>query len=107
MTIRTDFGIYKGVYFKVGKYRADNSLAIQAWNDTDGPIATLTVCLNKSGMLENESFVDTNNCPWVVELIEKEKLGELVGFSRSGYCTYPLVKFDMEQIKKHEREVQA
>ena len=45
MTLKTTFGVYEGVYLRVGKYQADNSVAIEAWNQQDGPIATLTVCL--------------------------------------------------------------
>lgn len=45
MTLMTEFRVYENVYLKVGKYHADNSVAIQVWNRQNGPIATITVCL--------------------------------------------------------------
>lgn len=106
MTLRTTFGIYAGVYLQVGKYQADDSVAIQAWNRQDGCIATLTVCLCDRSLGEGEAYIDTNNCPWAVDFIEQEGLGKRTGRTgKSGYCTYPVVKFDMEKVK--EREVEA
>lgn len=106
MTLRTTFGIYEGVYLQVGKYVADNSVAIQAWNQQDGPIATITVCLCDDSLKEGEAYVDTNNCPWAVDFIEQGELGKRTGrVGRSGYCVYPVVKFDMEKVK--EKEVAA
>ena len=106
MTLRTTFGVYEVVYLQVGKYQADDSMAIQAWNQQDGPIATLTVCLCDRSLEEGEAYIDTNNCPWAVDFIEQEKLGKTTGRTgRSGYCTYPVVKFDMKKVK--EKEVAA
>lgn len=103
MTLRTTFGVYEGVYLQVGKYQADDSMAIQAWNQQDGPIATLTVCLCDRSLEEGEAYIDTNNCPWAVDFIEQEKLGKRTGRTgRSGYCTYPVVKFDMKKVKEKE-----
>ena len=79
MTLRTDFGVYEGVYLKVGRYQADNSVAIQVWNMMDGPIAALTVCLCDRSLKEGEAYVDTNNCPWAVSFIEQEGLGKRTG----------------------------
>lgn len=101
--IKTMFADYNDCYLSVNKYMADNSVAIQAWNEEDGPIATLTVCLDDKGLGENEAYVDTNNCPWVMDLIERNGLGEPTGDMRaSGYCIYPKVKFDMDEVMKHE-----
>lgn len=106
MKIETEFRTYEGVYLQVGKYVADNSVAIQAWNQQDGPIATITVCLCDDSLKEGEAYVDTNNCPWAVDFIEQEELGKRTGrVGRSGYCVYPVVKFDMEKVK--EKEVAA
>lgn len=40
MTIRTNYGIYEGVVLRVSKYMADESIAVMAENQQDGPIAT-------------------------------------------------------------------
>ena len=106
MTLRTTFGVYTDVYLQVGKYRADDSVAVQAWNRQDGCIATLTVCLCDRSLGEDEAYIDTNNCPWAVDFIEQEGLGKRTGRTgKSGYCTYPVVKFDMEKVR--EKEVAA
>ena len=47
MTLRTMFGSYEDCFLTVNKYVADESPAIQIWNAEDGPIATLTVCLDE------------------------------------------------------------
>lgn len=103
MILRTAYRVYEGVYLQEGKYQADDSVAIQAWNRHDGPIATLTVCLCDKSLGEGEAYVDTNNCPWAVDFIEKEGLGKRTGrVSQSGFCTYPVVKFDMEKVREKE-----
>lgn len=90
MRMETSFGTYDGVLLEVGKYMTDESLAIEAWNMEVGPIARLTVCLCDKKLGEDEAYVDTNNCPWALEFIEREKLGKRTGKTRiSGYCVYP------------------
>lgn len=105
LTLKTDYAVYENVFLQVGKYRADDSIAIMAENRKDGPIATITVCLCDKGLEENESYVDTNNCPWALDFIKENKLGEPTGkWRQSGYCTYPAVKFNTEQLKLYEVE---
>ena len=102
MRIETYFATYENVFLGTSRYRADNSLYIGAWNEADGPITDITVCLNDKNLKENEAYVDTNNFPEAISFIEKYKLGKptgLLGFS--GYCCYPLVEFDMDEIDKH------
>lgn len=46
--------------------------------------------------------LDTNNCPWAVEFVESNDLGENTGRTvRSGYCTYPVVKLNVEKIGEY------
>ena len=105
MEVKTEFRTYKGVFLKVGNYMADGSLAVEIENRSEGPIARLTVCLTDPFLRENESYVDTNNCPWVLAFIKKYQLGEESGYvKKSGYCTYPAVRFDMEQLEKYMEE---
>lgn len=52
---------------------------------------------------ENEAYVDTNNCPWVVNFLETKGLAKSTGrMRRSGYCTYPAMKFDREKMEEFE-----
>ena len=48
------------------------------------------------------AYVDTNNLPEALKLISAYNLGEVVGSGVSGFCTYPLVKFNMNELKKHD-----
>lgn len=54
-------------------------------------------------LAENEAYVDTNNCPWVVNFLETKGLAKSTGrMRRSGYCTYPAMKFDREKMEEFE-----
>lgn len=105
MDVKTNYETYKDCYLKVNKYQANDSLAIEIWNDTDGPIARLTVCLpNERKPKENEAYIDDNNCPWAMDFIEEYNLGTDTGLiGLSGYCMYPKVVFNMNEIEKYTR----
>ena len=67
-----------------------------------GPIARITVCITGSMLAEDETVLDTNNCPWAVEFVESNGLGENTGRTvRSGYCVYPVVKLNVEKIGEY------
>lgn len=105
MKITSEFRTYEGVYLEIGRYLADGSLSIAAWNKKEGSIASLTVCLVNPFLKENEAYVDINNCPWVLDFIHKYQLGEESGHTaKSGFCTYPAVEFDLEKIKLYQEE---
>lgn len=100
--IKTEYNSYTVDFLEVGRYVHDGSMAIRAWSMQDGPIATITVCLDGQKHKPNESFVDTNNCPWAPEWIEENRLGRYAGRkARSGYCEYPLYSFDEVQLMNH------
>ena len=61
------------------------------------PFARLTVNLGRQN--NGYAYVDTNNCPWAEDFIKENGLGEFTGkICRSGFCEYPLYKFNMEKI---------
>lgn len=75
---------------------------IEIWNNEEGPIARITVYIAGSGLAEDETVIDTNNCPWAMELIKQHGFGQATGrMVRSGYCTYPVVKLDIEKIGEY------
>lgn len=103
MTVKTEYGTYEDCVLVLWNYWTDNTLSISILNATDGAIATITKCLNDSSNAENESFVDTNNCPWALDFIEEYHLGEFTGMhGKSGYCTYPLYRFNMDELRKYD-----
>nr|DAO43597.1 MAG TPA: protein of unknown function (DUF4313) [Caudoviricetes sp.] len=105
MTMKASYGTYEDVVLRVSKYMADESIAVMAENQQDGPIATITVCLCDKSLGENEAYIDTNNCPWAMDFIKEYKLGTPTGRTgRSGFCEYPVVKFDTLQLKLYGME---
>ena len=66
LEVRTEWAVYKDCFLQVARYQADNSRAIEIWNNEDGPFGQAT--------------------------------GRMV---RSGYCTYPVVKLDIEKIGEY------
>lgn len=105
LTLRTEYGTYTDCFLEVGRYQADNSLAVLLFSKSEGPVATLTVCLCDNHLKENESYVDTNNCPWVVDFLESKGLAKLSDkVMISGYCAYPVMEFDIGRMKEHMEE---
>lgn len=102
LQLQTGYCVYDDVLLRVDRYQANNSLCIQAYNHTDGPIARLTVCLPDTTLGDNCAFVDTNNCPWAEDFVQRNHLGTYMGLIvPSGYCVYPLYQFDIRQLAKY------
>ena len=62
----------------------------------------ITVCLPHSGihLTEETAFIDVNNCPWAIQfLIENEIAIPLHINVGSGFCSYPLYKFDLTKVR--------
>lgn len=103
MIVETEFSQYRHCYLNINRYLYGNHpLAIRIENTRDGAIATITKCLQGYILSDNESFVDTNNCPWAVDFIKRYGLGEPTDrYGESGYCRYPLYKFNMVQLERY------
>ena len=44
--------------------------------------------------------IDTNNCPWAEKFLTDNKLAADTGRKvRSGFCTYPIYKFDRKVLE--------
>lgn len=82
LEVKTEWAVYKDCFLQVARYQADNSRAIEIWNNEDGPIARITVCIAGSGLAEDETVIDTNNCPWAMELIKQHGFGQ--GYRQNG-----------------------
>ena len=86
------------IWLRKSAYASNNSLAVQADCD-EGPFATLTVNLNNFLQGEDYAYVDTNNCPWAEEFLQENNLADPVGvYGQSGWCTYPLYHFNLENF---------
>lgn len=86
------------VYASRATYRDNDNLAV-CLNEADGmPYATLTVNLGIK-LPQNLAFVDTNNCPWAERFLRETGIATPMGqTASSGWCTYPLYKFDMSKL---------
>jgi len=102
--VKTDFSVYRNCYFFVNHYAADNSLMLRIYNNIDGAIADITVCLDDKFLKDNQAYVDTNNSEFAPKLIKELGIGKPLGKTRnSGFCTYPLYEFDLEKIGEVSR----
>lgn len=100
MKVITTFGIYDDVYLRVGRYFVDGALFIDMHSVEEGPLANITVCLCDPELAPDESYVDVNNFPEVLEVIADLNLGTpVIGKEKdSGYVTYPAVKFNKDAV---------
>lgn len=105
------FGSTYMVRPEIASYKNNGTLAIELIDDEDDPFAVLTVNLQgQSDLLLGEkdlAYVDTNNCPFADEFLKKSGLGTPVGvYGQSGYCSYPLYRFDIERIRSEQIETE-
>jgi hypothetical protein len=106
LEVKTSYATYTDCTLRVGQYQMDGSIAVEIFSRREGPVARITVCLCDSALAENEAYVDTNNCPLVVDFFEAKGLAKSTGRTRrSGYCIYPAMEFDREKIAKFEGEM--
>lgn len=97
------YGKTYNVRIVASKYANNKTLALSLITEKGEPFANLTVNIKDSMIWADETtaFVDTNNCPWAEEFIAENKLGKYMGIrGASGFCTYPLYKFNLKKLKK-------
>lgn len=90
------------INFEVTSYVDDGGLAIVMHCEGE-PFATLTVNLEDFPTYGNKAFVDINNLgEEIINWIEENNIGvrtSRLGFS--GFCVYPEVDFNLDEINKH------
>lgn len=97
----TKYSEYQGCYLHRAFYHNNGHVYVGVEND-EGPIANITV--NVDGIREYPadcSAVDTNNFPEADELIERLGIGVFMGFAMSGFCTYPVYKFNFNAVDRY------
>lgn len=98
-------------YIILNRYKADKALAIDLVSTDGEPITRLTVCASNDysvvNVPDNVSFVDVNNNPSAMNFIEGYNLGKRVKIKGktviyvSGFCEYPLYKFNLNELRKY------
>ena len=100
-----DYYCSEDVYLEITEYQKPRNLAIKmicADSEWKEPFATLTVNLGIS-LPNNQAYIDTNNLRTAFDFILIHNLGELIGFGQSGFCTYPLIEFNLDEVKKYDK----
>lgn len=97
------------LFLTADSYKSNNSLAVIAYETPKGECVSpemfdvITVNIFESDFLMEKdlAYVDTNNCPWAAELLKETGLATPVGtYGHSGFCSYPLYKFNLEKFNK-------
>lgn len=100
-----DFYCKEEVKLSIAHYQNNGNLAIQMicvnGEYENEPFAFLTVNLNEK-LPENCAYIDINNLRQAFDFCLLNKLAEFdYSFKQSGYCSYPLMRFNMDEIKKY------
>ena len=80
------------VHIVTGEYTTTGNLAIQLLEDnTNELFAILTVNLDKK-LPKGYAYLDTNNCPWAVDFVEDNNLGQFTGIcGQSGFLYLSII----------------
>lgn len=82
------------------KYRNGNTYIGVLDTEANEPFCDLTVNFEDT-MVEDRAYLDINNCPReIIDYLFDNKLGVILDYERSGFCTYPLVKFSEKFMKE-------
>lgn len=84
------FGTKYEVTLKVATYEKPKRLALLLLCN-EGPFTTVSVNLPDEELTNEKCFfVDTNNCSWAEDFLEKNEIAKPTGvLGSSGFCVYP------------------
>lgn len=98
------YGTEYKIKLQLTTYQDNGNLALCAtcWDEEYKfwePFATFTKNLGVE-LPEDEACIDSNNMPDLADWLVENKIAEPTGSAvPSGYCTYPVFKFDLNKIK--------
>lgn len=85
-------------------YMSNGSLAVSLYDGKE-MVAVITVNIDASDCIGTDdcAYVDTNNCVWVEEFLQDNKIAFPTGeYGFSGFCAYPLYKFDLRKLEEYK-----
>ena len=99
------WGTNHPISFYLDNYAENDNLYVGLITTEDGyaePWSDLTVNLGDK-LPANCAYIDTNNNgQQIVEWLMKNNLGKPTGrYGFSGFCSYPLFEFDMDELSKY------
>ena len=80
------------------------SVDFQDENVITEPFAMLTTCFGEFIGMKNTAYIDTNNCPFAVQVLETGVATDTGFTKRSGFCSYPLWEFKEDFLTNHGKE---
>lgn len=97
------------VYMEITKYLHNGNTAITLCIETEEGFEPYNIVTkNFENLPEDYAYIDTNNNPGVLELLLSKSMVYLTGdMKQSGFCVYPLVRLNFEEIKKYLKPVIA
>ena len=83
------------VYLEATRYANNGMLAVIMFNVNGEPYGAITVNLCSLLQSYEKAFIDENNIPGIGEWLVSNNIAEpLHTYQSSGYCSYPLYKFN-------------
>lgn len=91
------------LYLVTDSYESGGGLAVivmevdENGNEEMFDVITVNIPFGWAG--EDEAYIDTNNCSWAEKMLKTMKFAKNTGeIGRSGYCKYPLYKFNLKKF---------
>lgn len=79
----------------------DGNLAAVAFERNGEEWCVMTVNLPGYCPADGCAYIDTNNSPWAEEFLQEYGIAKPTkNYGHSGFCTYPLYKFDMRKFEE-------
>ena len=103
MYIKNYSGKKVAIKLEVLQYAENWQIAIFLYDSKWEYYSDLSVFINPFKYL-NFMAVDTNNLPNAEEFIQEYKLWRLVGYTHSGFCTYPIYEMDLDELEKYDKK---
>ena len=102
ITVKVNINLYSVKDF-MGKKMLGLAVELQSLNSQNlwEPFATISKSFGEYIGIKNAVYIDTNNCPYAEELLEKG-LGVKTSFTKSsGFCIYPLWIINSKFLEAH------
>ena len=95
------------VYFELNQYANNDNLAVIMLTDYDIVDEPFHYCTVNLGMRlqMGYGYIDDKVVPGLISWLEENGLGSRIAgcFATSGFCTYQLFKFDMDELLKYTK----
>lgn len=102
-----EYGNIYDITLEVQTYSAPIGLCVELVDNSEGyPVPYSRITVNIDEFVDPEytgliAAIDTNNNPDITKFLESNNLAKFTGkVATSGYCTYPIYKFDENALRE-------